>query len=247
MRQSVKYPPNNPRLTRSLRHLLSFIAGACLVIAAVVGAIRLVVFDKGFYQEVYEAIDLAASENISDADLSDSINMMIDYVQGSRDNLDGTITWKERQQPTFNEKEISHMKDVRTLWQNAWKVFWWALGLAALCYLLLYLWTKKHFLSWVSRGILDAYACIAVLLVFFGFWMAIDFTGLWVQFHHWFFSNQLWLLDPRTDFMIVICPETLFFQMIVRIACIFGLLSILLIGFSLYYLKKKAVIGFEQL
>ena len=30
-------------------------------------------------------------------------------------------------------------------------------------------------------------------------------------------SDLLWLLDPATDFMIRICPESLFFDLVIRI------------------------------
>lgn len=233
---------------RALKKILAFAGGACLIVFTLILSVDVVVFNKSFYKYVYEKIDLAETENISEEDLYNSIYMMIDYVHGDRDDLDGTITsWKGVEQPAFNEKEISHMVDVKALWLHARTVMIVCGIAAAGIYILLFFLSRKYWLAFIARGLEQAYACFAVILVFFGFWMAVDFSGLWVQFHHLFFSNNLWLLDPATDFMIVICPESLFFTMIVCIALLFGFFALLLLGFSIYYLKKKAVIGFDSL
>lgn len=34
-----------------------------------------------------------------------------------------------------------------------------------------------------------------------------DFTKYFIMFHHIFFSNDLWILDPSTDMLINIVPE----------------------------------------
>lgn len=230
-----------------MKRFLSLVFGLSLIISSLVFSVGLVVFDHSFYYGVYEELNLAEKENISTEDLHHSIDLMIDYVHGDRDDLNGTIHWKNGVQETFNEKEKSHMVDVKALWQNAEKTAWICVGLMILCALLLFWKAKRHALSFLASGILICYAAFAFILAFLGIWMAIDFTGLWVQFHHLFFSNQLWLLNPATDFMIVICPESLFYTMIVKIVLWFGGFSLLMVLISLYYLKKKAVIGYENL
>lgn len=230
-----------------IKRLLAFTASLCTVVVLLIVAVQLVCFDKNFYHTFYQEYQLAQKENIREEDARNAIDLMVDYAQGNRDDMDGTIQWKNGPQPAFNEKEKSHMKDVRMLWQNAKNTGLGAAVLGIVCILILWKMTGKYLPAWLSRGYIDVFICLTVLLVFFGFWMWIDFTGLWIQFHHWFFSNDLWALDPFTDFMIVICPESLFFTMILKISAYFGIPVLLLALFSFYYVKKKAAIGFEKL
>ena len=225
---------------------LAFAFGLCLAISCIAASVGLTVFDKGFYTDTYAKLNLAEAENITQEDLENSIFMMIDYVAGTRDNLDGQVVWKGKKQETFNQKEKDHMVDVKSLWQNTYKVMWICLGSAVCIGVYFFVCVRKHWLSWLARGILQAWLALAVVLAFLGIWMAADFSGLWIQFHHIFFTNDLWALDPATDFMIIICPEELFSSLILRIVLVFGALSILLCGASWFWLKKKSVIGFDR-
>ena len=49
---------------------------------------------------------------------------------------------------------------------------------------------------------------------------ALDFNRAFIAFHHLFFTNDLWLLDPRTDLLIRICPQSMFMGMAVRIGAL---------------------------
>lgn len=203
----------------SLKRTLSLTFGLSIIVAMLLSSVQAVVFNHSFYTSLYEKIDLAQRENISKEDLEDSIFMMTDYVEGKRDDLDGHIYWHNHTQPTFNTKEIRHMKDVRDLWLKAQLVMRIAWVLALVSVITLALLEKKQCLADLALGFKDGLICFAVLLVFFGFWWLIDFTGFWTWFHTIVFpGNSDWLLNPATDFMIVICPEEMFSTMVFQIA-----------------------------
>ena len=61
-----------------------------------------------------------------------------------------------------------------------------------------------------------------------------------------FFSNDLWLLDPATDFMIVICPENMFSALVTRIVLLFVVVLGVLDGLAYFLLKRKLPIGSEK-
>ena len=46
---------------------------------------------------------------------------------------------------------------------------------------------------------------------------ATDFSDLFIQFHLLSFSNDLWLLDPRTDNLIRLFPQEFFLDAAMRI------------------------------
>lgn len=231
----------------TLLSICSFLSGLCFILGLLICCVGWTVFDHGFYLDLYQDLNLAETAGVSQEDLEDSIFMMTDYVEGKRDDLNGTITWKGQEQPTFNTREITHMKDVRDLWLNASAFRWGALALwlilAAVCWRL----DPANWYGWLASGFLQALLCFAIFLAFLGMWMVVDFTSFWISFHHVFFYNDLWSLNPLTDFMIVICPEEMFSTMIARICTLFaGILAVTGL-FSWWVLKKKTPIGFKRL
>lgn len=212
--------------------LFSRLAGLFLLTAVLLSSVQAVVFSRSFYQELYASLDLAEQIHVSQDDLETSIFMMTDYVQGLRDNMDGTIVREGQQQEPFNSKEIRHMKDVRTLWLKArtiMQISWILSGVLAAFVLLRKKWSGFQDLY---EGLLFALLLLVILLIFFGFWWLTDFTSFWTWFHTVAFpGNTDWLLDPATDFMILICPEAMFSTMVFQIALrmILGLSGIWLV------------------
>ena len=51
----------------------------------------------------------------------------------------------------------------------------------------------------------------------FALWAIVDFDSAFTFFHRLLFTNDLWLLDPRTDLLIRICPESMFMAMGLRV------------------------------
>lgn len=223
--------------------IASFVFGLCALISWSVFCIQNVVFDHSFYMDLYERIHLAERENLDPEDLEKALFAMTDYVEGKRDDLEEEIVWKGRRQPAFNEKETAHMVDVKALWQNAHAVMIGCLISLPFLGAAVFLASGKNAPGYLCRGMVQAITCFLVILLFFGFWVLVDFTGFWTEFHHIFFTNDLWLLDPSVDFMIVICPEEMFSSMIAKIL-LPAALGIAAAGLgSWLYLKRKARIG----
>lgn len=218
---------------------LSFFFGLFLIIALLVLSVKSVVFDSSFYQNLYAKLDWADQIQVSEEDLEASILMMVDYVQEKRDDLEGEIVWKGKTQPTFNTKEIRHMKDVRDLWLTAKTAMYLSWLGCLICGLLVILFKKEQSVVWLFEGLKASLIFLVFVLILLGFWCCIDFTGFWTWFHTIVFpGNQDWLLNPATDFMIVICPEEMFSTMIFHIAL--RLLSSLGLVFVGMYALKKA-------
>lgn len=130
------------------------------------------------------------------------------------------------------------MVDVRNLWL---KVRLIAYELILLFLLLYYYFSPPDQVETLCLGIWKAYGVFLVFLIMLGLWILVDFTSFWTAFHHLFFSNQLWLLDPKTDFMILICPENLFSSLIMQILksfCLFSAGALSLSGLMLLLHRK---------
>ena len=68
--------------------------------------------------------------------------------------------------------------------------------------------------------------------------IASDFNRYFVIFHHIFFNNDLWILNPATDMLINIVPEPFFMDTAFLILAIFGASTVLVFGISLFLWRK---------
>ena len=94
------------------------------------------------------------------------------------------------------------------------------------------------------KTVLPSSLCIGTGLFFglvtaMGLIISTDFTKYFVMFHHIFFSNDLWILDPTTDMLINIVPEGFFMDTAARIGLLFGSLSLILFGICLFLTVKN--------
>ena len=60
-----------------------------------------------------------------------------------------------------------------------------------------------------------------------------------IKFHHIFFDNDLWLLDPYKDDMINMLPEGFFFDTVVRIGITFIIPALVLLVIAAIISRNK--------
>ena len=115
--------------------------------------------------------------------------------------------------PYFHDYEEAHMEDVRGLIRLDTAVMWVTLAAAAL---LAAAGILLRNLRAFARGILLGLGILLAVLAGFLAWALIDFEGLFITFHRVAFTNDGWLLDPRTDLLIRLMPEVFFMRLGVR-------------------------------
>ena len=115
----------------------------------------------------------------------------------------------------FQPHEAAHMADCRKLIRLA-EILRLGFGLAGAAIVtagILMPKQRKGIARGVIIGLRSAGVIGAVLLI----WGVIDFDGLFTAFHRIAFTNDGWLLDPRTDLLIRLMPTELFVTLAVRI------------------------------
>ena len=206
------------------------ILGFALIAALLITSFEIAMYaDFDVYRQEYEKYDVLSDLDMSMDDVMDVTRQMMAYLRGEGDTLSVITTVDGREQDFFNEQDRFHMGEVRDLFIGGLNIRTGALVIAVLCILLLIL-TKADLKKTVPAGYQAALAVTAAALLFLGIACAVDFNTVFVKFHHIFFDNDLWIFDPAEDYMIRMLPEGLFFDMVVRIGCIFvGLLAVFLI------------------
>ena len=131
----------------------------------------------------------------------DVTEKMMDYLIGERPEL-SVITEAEGQtQDFFNEQDRLHMADVKNLFLGGLSLRWWLLGGAAVLIILLVI-LKGDWKRILPKAYFIALGIFLALTVVLGLLIASDFTKYFTIFHEIFFTNDLWLFDPATDYMI---------------------------------------------
>ena len=206
------------------------ILGFALIAALLITSFEIAMYaDFDVYRQEYEKYDVLSDLDMTMDDAMDVTRQMMAYLRGEGDTLSVITTVDGREQDFFNEQDRFHMGEVRDLFIGGLNIRTGALVIAVLCILLLIL-TKADLKKTVPAGYQAALAVTAAALLFLGIACAVDFNAVFVKFHHIFFDNDLWIFDPAEDYMIRMLPEGLFFDMVVRIGCIFaGLLAVFMI------------------
>ena len=181
---------------------------------------------NSFYTEQYAKVNAEKNTGMSMEDLDKTTTMLLDYLNDRRDDLSLEVTKYGIEEQVFDEREISHMVDVKNLYATAAKVMYISIALALI--ILAYLFIKdgkaRFFISAV-KGYKTSLAVAVILCVIFGLAFTMGFNSFWTLFHETVFTNDLWLLDPRTSTMINMYPLPFWLamctDMLVRFAVIF--------------------------
>ncbi|MDD5331522.1 MAG: TIGR01906 family membrane protein [Candidatus Nanoarchaeia archaeon] len=174
------------------------------------------VFNENFYDKQFDkngVYDSFGKEKVIEEN-----NNLINYLQG-KGELDTKF---------FNEKEKLHLKDVKDLIVAANVLFY--LCLIFIVFYIIYFIKKKEF------RLLKNSLWFSVLTVFFILFLFLifDFSSLFIKFHELFFSNNLWILDPLKDNLIVMFPETFFYSIFTEM-----IMDIILICLFLVLVNSK--------
>ena len=218
-----------------LHRTAGIVTAFCLMIILFITSVEAVVYwTPGYFEKEYAKFNVLDSlPSMTMDDLLHVTDEMMDYLRGDRDDLHVTTTMGGEQREFFNEREIAHMEDVRGLFLKALSIRRVCLVLGA-GLLILMAATKAR-----MGRVLPPFLCMGTGLFFalitvLGLIISTDFTKYFIMFHHIFFTNDLWILDPATDMLINIVPEGFFMDTAARIALLFGSLSLILFGVCLF-------------
>lgn len=223
-----------------MKRLLSFLISFFALIAIVLMSIHTVIFNADFFVEKFTENNTAERLNVSETDLYNANFELLAYVQDFTDNMDIEIIVNGESESFFNQKEKDHMVDVKALYLNSKVVFNLSLLAFVILNVILRFFYPKDKFSIYRQGLYDASIVIGTILAAIVFYALIDFNAFWTSFHKVFFSNDLWLLNPATDRMIVMYQLNFFYDMVFNIFTMLAFyLSAYIIGMHFDLLKEK--------
>ena len=189
-------------------------------------------YDYGWWRN-----DIANRTGLPTSQLNRGADQIKEYFGNDAELLDLRVDYVGTEVSLYKEREILHMVDVKALMQAVFAITRWA-GVALLLLLgigLLVL--KEQVFSLLLRSLKWSAIGTAAFLVVFGGTAAIDFGWLFTQFHFLSFANDLWMLDPYNDYLIIMFPQQFFLEATLFI----GLLTVIDFGLltGLAWLARK--------
>ena len=209
-------------------------------------------FNLSYYESEYTKLNTAESIGMSNEALFEATDALLSYIKGNREDISCVQEINGVEREVFDERETAHMVDVKALYQNARNVCFLltALGIASLLFIFFvykkgYVSLEKALLS-LKDGFRQVTLAFVIVVSFLVFYALVDFNRFWTVFHEIFFTNDLWLLDPRVSVMINMFPEEFFFGMVMRIAlgfiiCYAAITFISCYGIRRYFKKANLI------
>lgn len=184
-------------------------------------------YDKDYYLKKYKENDTEMLTGKNMDELEDITDGLILYLKGGENDL---------LRPHFNEKEILHMEDVKDLFNLARTIKYIGLGTAFVSFIY-FIKTKKTKLlaKTLSYGLFVNHVILSII----GLLAYQDFNKYFTYFHLIFFTNDLWILNPKTDLMIQMLPENFFFGMATKIMIAFLIYISIIQVISFISLRKN--------
>lgn len=196
---------------RTLASLLFILA---LPAALITTNIRFLANEARVYSYAIDDYGAVAATGIEGPELERAMSDLRAYFNSGDEALSIRVMRQGREQDLFNPREVAHLKDVKDRFnlQNRLQEF-------SVLYVLTFvaaavLWSREVSVRRLALHTMAGCGVTILAIGGAGAFGASGFDSAWTQFHELIFSNDFWLLNPRTDHLIQIFPPE-FWQNIV--------------------------------
>lgn len=166
---------------------------------------------------------------------------IVKYFNDDRTYLDTRVIVNGQPQRLFNEREILHMRDVKSLVVYLLHYGLWASALYIAMFIVVgYAFWRERMLVMLARGFFWGSVATLLMIGLITIASIIGFDAVFTKFHTISFSNDLWQLDPRRDRLIQMFSETFFRDAVLLVGGTCILMSLVFGGVSYRHLRKRA-------
>ena len=226
-----------------ITQILFVLALPLLIVSA---SITWAVNDKGLYQQGFDDYHIFQRTGISQLDLRVVGADIRRYFNSSEEPLSVRTRVYGVERNLFNAREVAHMRDVKNLIQKVYLVL--AVAGAYLVAAII------GGIFWYRGSSLDQLALLfhwggwltLVLIMGVGLLALTGFDALFLKFHQISFSNDLWQLDPRTDYLIMLFPQGFWFDASMRVGLSAVTAALGFIGASAVFLGLRWWFGLNR-
>ena len=208
------------------------ILAASIPVLIVSGTVNAYARSAELYRYGFAKYRISQATGISNAQLDEVAQRMADFLDGKQQSPQVTARVNGTDRLLYNEKELVHLDDVRSIIS----IFKTLQIVAILSFLVAgALVFAALGVRRLLRGILAGTIATVSLMGLLAVWALVDFYSLFYLFHLVSFSNDLWLLDPTRDYLIMMFTESFFYDAAIMVtatimaeAAIMGLVTLVI-------------------
>ena len=209
----------------------------CLPLLLLSASIGGAVNSLSLYKYGFEKYDISQTTGLAEEELEKAATGLISYFNSDEEHISLTLIKDGQPFVLFNQREVTHLRDVKGLF---WLDYWILLGtlIYALAYAGVSLWRKEwRRLAW---GLVGGSGLTLVLILALGLGALFNFDQLFLQFHLLSFANELWLLDPSKDYLIMLFPRGFWYNATLFCALATGIGAVILGGVGVLIYSSTA-------
>jgi len=207
----------------------------CLPVLLLTASVSLAVNCPWLYQYGFNKYDVGKTTGLEEAELDRVAGGLRDYFNSGKETISLSVLKDGEPFEVFNEREVGHLKDVKGLFRLVYALLL-GTGVYACAYVgvSLFWWRDRR----LYRGLIGGGGLTLVIMLAIGLAAAINFDWLFLNFHLISFANDLWILDPSTDYLIMLFPRGFWFDAAYFCAAGTAFLAIVLGGVGWWRLRK---------
>jgi integral membrane protein (TIGR01906 family) len=188
------------------------------------------------YHYSFAKYDAEAATGIPRSQLDQAADSLVRYFNNDEETIRIFVQEDGRRVPLFNERETSHLTDVKNLFRTVFRLQEASLAFALVFVVAVFIWAAEAPLRALARILLRASLLTLGLLALFAVLALVGFDELFLRFHLVAFTNDLWQLNPDTDHLIQMFPRDFWFDATMLMAGLTAVEAVLFASLSAIYL-----------
>ncbi|MEE9202726.1 MAG: TIGR01906 family membrane protein [Dehalococcoidia bacterium] len=193
---------------------------------------------RALYQYGLDRYGAAARLGVAPEEVARAGRELIAYWGSPQPEVDIMVRRGGETIQLFNQREVDHLRDVKSLIAFNRRLMLGLLGYAVVFTGVGFLLQRRRFRAHLLYGLRWGGLLTLGLLLLLAGAAAVNFQGLFLLFHLASFSNLLWVLDPATDRLIQMFPEGFFRDATLMVVGTTAIEGLLLAGVGWWGAKK---------
>jgi integral membrane protein (TIGR01906 family) len=148
---------------------------------------------------------------LDDSALTSAASQIIDYFGNDKEFLDLRVDFEGRNIELFNEREITHMADVKDVMNVMFNAVWVTGAMVVIVVAGGFFLLGRGFLPMLRSGIVWSTIAGLSVAALFGLATLIDFNTTFRLFHEVVFRNDFWKLDQSQSLLLRLFPQGFWF------------------------------------
>lgn len=180
----------------------------CLPILLVTATMAFELNSLWLYKNGFKKYNVSQVTGLSETELDKAARGLISYFNSDEEYISLTVIKDGQPFELFNQREVAHLKDVKGLVQLDYRMLLGtAIYVGVYAGICLFRRRKRYWrrLAW---GVVGGSSIALGMMIALGIGSTVQgFGQLYTQFHLFAFVNELWMLDPTKDYLIMLIPE----------------------------------------